>query len=79
MASVEFEQDILLSLGLSLRVTGSENLENLDATLKSIESHDFTDFLRKITSNLNPEEKRRVKRFLSARKSYLEMEKQSRT
>ena len=79
MASVEFEQDILLSLNLSLGATGSENLENLDATLRSIESHNFTDFLRQITANLNPEEKRRVKRFLSARKSYLEMKKESRT
>jgi hypothetical protein len=79
MASVEFEQDILLSLNLSLMATGSENLKNLDTTLKSIKSHDFTDFLRKITANLNTEEKRRVKRFLSARKSYLEMEKQFHT
>ncbi|GEM_PF-6762063 len=79
MASVELEQDVLLSLNLSLRVTGSENLKNLDTTLKSIKSHDFTDFLRQITANLNTEEKQRVTRFLSARKSYLEMKKESHT
>ena len=79
MNSTELEKDVLASFDLSLRATKSKDLSELDKKIKIIKDDDFLNFLEGATLNLNPEEKQRVENFLSTRKSYLEMEKESRT
>ena len=79
MNSTELEKDVLASFDLSLRATKSKDLSELDKKIKIIKDNDFLNFLERATLNLNPEEKQRVENFLSTRKSYLEMKKESRT
>jgi len=79
MNSTELEKDVLASFDLSLRATKSKDLSELDKKIKIIKDDDFLNFLEGATLNLNPEEKQRVENFLSTRKSYLEMKKESRT
>jgi len=79
MNSTELEKDVLASFNLSLRATKSKDLSELDKKIKIIKDDDFLNFLEGATLNLNPEEKQRVENFLSTRKSYLEMKKESRT
>jgi nucleoid-associated protein YejK len=71
------KKDVLKSLNLTLKITNSSSLEELDNLIEKMKPQEFLNFLEEKISALNPEEKNRLERFLSARKSYLEMKKES--